>query len=122
MADRRILVFVCNWCSLGGADQAGGLKLVYPETIRLVRVMCSGRVDPQMVLKAFRDGADGVIEQRLTMKKGDEVRIRKGVFSDLVGILEKPVSAAGRVRVLLNIMRYRVRCELSAADVERITE
>ena len=69
-----------------------------------------------------RIGADGVIEQRLTMKKGDEVRIRKGVFSDLVGILEKPVSAAGRVRVLLNIMRYRVRCELSAADVERITE
>lgn len=61
MAERRILVFVCNWCSLGGADQAGGLKLPSPSTIRLVRVMCSGRVDPQMVLKAFREGADGVM-------------------------------------------------------------
>jgi F420-non-reducing hydrogenase iron-sulfur subunit len=40
---------------------AGGLKLPYPETVRLVKVMCSGRVDPQMVLKAFREGADGVM-------------------------------------------------------------
>ena len=61
MSDLRILTFVCNWCSYGGADQAGGLKLAYPETIRLVRVMCSGRVDPQMIVKAFRDGADGVM-------------------------------------------------------------
>ena len=60
-SELRILTFVCNWCSYGGADQAGGLKLPYPETIRLVRVMCSGRVDPQMVLKAFREGADGVM-------------------------------------------------------------
>jgi len=60
-SDLRILTFVCNWCSYGGADQAGGLKLAYPETIRLVRVMCSGRVDPQLVLQAFRDGADGVL-------------------------------------------------------------
>ena len=57
----RILAFVCNWCSYAGADQAGGLKLGYPETVRLVRVMCSGRVDPQMVLKSFREGADGVM-------------------------------------------------------------
>lgn len=61
MGDRRILVFVCHWCSLGGADQAGGLKLSCPESIRLVRVMCSGRVDPQMVLRAFREGSDGVM-------------------------------------------------------------
>jgi F420-non-reducing hydrogenase iron-sulfur subunit len=61
MGDRRILVFVCNWCSLGGADQAGGLKLPSPDAVRLVRVMCSGRVDPQLVLKSFREGADGVL-------------------------------------------------------------
>lgn len=60
-SDVKILAFVCNWCSYGGADQAGGLKLAYPESVRLVRVMCSGRVDPQMVLKGFREGADGVM-------------------------------------------------------------
>ncbi len=60
-SELRILAFVCNWCSYGGADMAGGLKLAYPENVRLVRVMCSGRVDPQMVLKAFREGADGVM-------------------------------------------------------------
>ena len=79
---------------------------------------------PDEMIRIIKDrvDADGVIEQQLTMKKGDQVRIRKGVFNDLVGILETPVSAAGRVRVLLNVMRYRVRCELSAADVERVTE
>lgn len=57
----RVLVFVCNWCSYAGADQAGALKLHYPAGVRLVRVMCSGRVDAQMVLRAFRAGADGVL-------------------------------------------------------------
>lgn len=66
-----------------------------------------------------RLGAGGVIEQRLTMKKGDNVRIKSGAFKELIGILEKPVSAAGRVRVLLQIMNHRVRCEMSAADVEK---
>jgi len=61
MAEPKILTFVCNWCSYGGADQAGGLKLEYPAGVRLVRVMCSGRVDAQMVLKGFRAGADGVL-------------------------------------------------------------
>lgn len=67
-----------------------------------------------------RIGVDGVIEQKLTMKKGDTVRIRGGLFRDLIGILDKPVSAAGRVRVLLQIMQHQVRCELSAADIERL--
>lgn len=61
MDDVKVLTFVCNWCSYGGADQAGGLKLNVPSGIRLVKVMCSGRVDPQMVLQAFRSGADGVL-------------------------------------------------------------
>jgi F420-non-reducing hydrogenase iron-sulfur subunit len=57
----KILAFVCNWCSYAGADSAGGQKLDYPDNIKLIRVMCSGRVDPQFVLQAFRDGADGVM-------------------------------------------------------------
>lgn len=61
MADVKLLTFVCNWCSYGGADQAGGLKVAYPAGVRLVKVMCSGRVDPQMILKGFREGADGVL-------------------------------------------------------------
>jgi F420-non-reducing hydrogenase iron-sulfur subunit len=57
----RIIAFVCHWCAYGGADQAGGLKLDYPANVKLIRVMCSGRVDPQFVLQAFREGADGVM-------------------------------------------------------------
>jgi F420-non-reducing hydrogenase iron-sulfur subunit len=56
-----IIAFVCNWCSYAGADKAGGQKLAYPSNVKLVRVMCSGRVDPQYVMKAFREGADGVM-------------------------------------------------------------
>ncbi len=57
----RLIAFVCNWCSYAGADNAGGQKLTYPADIKLVRVMCSGRVDPQFVLDAFNQGADGVM-------------------------------------------------------------
>lgn len=57
----KILAFVCNWCSYAGADKAGGEKRDYPANVRLLRVMCSGRVDTQFVLNAFREGADGVM-------------------------------------------------------------
>jgi len=55
-----IIVFACNWCSYAGADLAGVSRLQYPSNVRIVRVMCSGRVDPAFVLKAFLKGADGV--------------------------------------------------------------
>jgi transcription elongation factor/antiterminator RfaH len=71
------------------------------------------------IIRSRSDGA-GVIEQRLTLREGDEVRIRIGPFSDLIGILDKPVSAAGRVRVLLKILHHQVRCDLSAGDIERV--
>jgi F420-non-reducing hydrogenase iron-sulfur subunit len=61
MAEVKLLVLVCNWCSYGGADQAGQLRLSYPTGVRLVRVMCSGRVDAEMILEAFCRGADGVL-------------------------------------------------------------
>jgi len=57
----KIVAFCCNWCSYAGADLAGTTRLQYPTNIRIVRVMCSGRVDPAFVLKAFTLGADGVI-------------------------------------------------------------
>ena len=57
----KIVAFVCNWCSYAGADKAGGQKLDYSSNIKLIRVMCSGRVDPQFIMDAFRKGADGVM-------------------------------------------------------------
>src|SRR3972149_12177676 len=57
--DPRILVFTCNWCSYAGADLAGTSRLQYPANTRIIRTMCSGRIDPAFVLEALRDGADG---------------------------------------------------------------
>ena len=56
-----ILGFTCNWCSYRAADLAGTARVKYPPNIRLIRLMCSGRLDPTFVLKALADGADGVL-------------------------------------------------------------
>jgi len=56
-----IVTFACNWCSYSGADLAGTSRYQYPTNIRIIRVMCSGRVDPSLILKALRGGADGVL-------------------------------------------------------------
>jgi len=57
----RIVGFLCNWCSYAGADLAGTSRMHYPQSLRIIRVPCSGRVDPLFVVKAFQDGADGVM-------------------------------------------------------------
>ena len=57
----KIVAFLCNWCSYAGADLAGVSRIQYPPNIRIIRVMCSGRIDPAFVLEAFKDGADGVL-------------------------------------------------------------
>lgn len=57
----KILSFCCNWCTYAGADLAGLNRMNYPADIRLVRVPCSGRVNPQFVLKALQGGCDGVL-------------------------------------------------------------
>jgi F420-non-reducing hydrogenase iron-sulfur subunit len=57
----RIVAFCCNWCSYAGADLAGVSRLQYPATARIIRVMCSSRIDPTMILRAFSEGADGVL-------------------------------------------------------------
>lgn len=56
-----IVGFFCNWCSYRAADGAGTARVKYDPNVRIIRVMCSGRVDPQFVLKAFALGADGVL-------------------------------------------------------------
>ena len=57
----RIVGFLCNWCSYAGADLAGVSRISYPTNIRIIRLMCSGRVDPVIVLETLAQGADGVM-------------------------------------------------------------
>jgi F420-non-reducing hydrogenase iron-sulfur subunit len=57
----KIIGFLCNWCSYAGADLAGTSRKKYAPNVRVVRVMCSGRVEPSFILKAFEKGADGVL-------------------------------------------------------------
>lgn len=57
----RIFAFLCNWCSYVGADLAGTSRLVYPATVRIIRLPCTGRIDPVFILRSFQRGADGVL-------------------------------------------------------------
>ena len=57
----RIVGFLCNWCSYAGADKAGAAQIPYPPNVNIIRVACTGRVDPVFILKAFEMGADGVL-------------------------------------------------------------
>ncbi|MDO8685529.1 MAG: hydrogenase iron-sulfur subunit [Clostridiales bacterium] len=57
----KIITFLCNWCSYAGADLAGTSRLQYPTDIRVIRVPCSGRINPLYIIKALAGGADGVL-------------------------------------------------------------
>lgn len=59
--EAKIIVFACNWCTYAAADLAGLNRFEYPANVRIVRVPCSGRMDPNLVLRAFNRGADGVL-------------------------------------------------------------
>ena len=57
----NIVAFLCNWCSYAGADLAGTSRTQYPSNVRVIRVMCSGRVNPLFIMNALQQGADGVL-------------------------------------------------------------
>ncbi|MDR1571547.1 MAG: hydrogenase iron-sulfur subunit [Clostridiales Family XIII bacterium] len=57
----KIIAFCCNWCTYTGADLAGLNRMKYPENVHVARVPCSGRVNPQFILRAFQKGCDGVM-------------------------------------------------------------
>ncbi|MGI6317229.1 MAG: hydrogenase iron-sulfur subunit [Firmicutes bacterium] len=59
--DPNIVAFLCNWCSYAGADLAGTSRTHYPANINIIRVMCSGRVNPLFIINALQQGADGVL-------------------------------------------------------------
>ena len=60
-SEPRIVAFLCNWCSYAGADLAGISRLQYPPNVRIIRVPCSGRINPLYIVKALQEGADGVL-------------------------------------------------------------
>ena len=57
----KLIAFLCNWCSYAGADLAGVSRLQYPPNVRVIRVPCSGRVSPLIILRCLQHGADGVL-------------------------------------------------------------
>ena len=80
----RIVGFLCNWCSYTGADLAGTSRIPYSPSIRVIRVMCSARVDPTFVLRCLSEGADGVLI--LGCPEGDCHRMRlSGSHRSVVG-------------------------------------
>ena len=56
----KILAFLCNWCAYAGADLAGVSRIQYPATIRTIRIMCTGRLDPVFIIKGLAEGFDGI--------------------------------------------------------------
>lgn len=57
----KITAFLCNWCSYAGADLAGSMRFQYPTNVKIIRVPCTGRINPMFILKALYAGADGVL-------------------------------------------------------------
>lgn len=121
----RIVAFFCNWCTYLAADLAGTSRMKYAPNTRVIRVMCSGRVDPQFVLDAFAHGADGVLiggchpgdchYQEGNYKTLRRFHLLKRVLRDM-GIEEERIrlewiSAAegDRVRTAINDMVEKVR-------------
>ncbi len=121
----RIVAFFCNWCTYTAADLAGVSRLKHASNIRIIRVMCSGRVDPQFVLEAFARGADGVLMggchpgdchyMEGNYKALRRVRLLRRMLRDL-GIEEDrfrlewiSASEGEKVRAVVNDMTARVR-------------
>jgi len=98
----KIVGFLCNWCSYAGADLTGVSRIQYPTNLRVIRVMCSGRVEPSLPLELLAEGADGVMITGCHI--GDCHYIDGNVYAKRkYGLLEKLVEKAGmdRSRVIL---------------------
>jgi F420-non-reducing hydrogenase iron-sulfur subunit len=121
----KIVAFFCNWCTYLAADLAGTSRTRYAPNIRIIRLMCSGRVDPQFVLDAFAKGADGVLiggchpgdchYQEGNYKALRRVRMLKRLLKEM-GIEEDrfrlewiSAAEADRLRVAVNDMVEKVR-------------
>ncbi len=121
----RIVAFFCNWCTYTAADLAGVSRMRYAPNARVIRVMCSGRVDPQFILDAFAKGADGVLiggchpgdchYMEGNYKALRRMRLLKRMMKDM-GIAEQrfrlewiSASEGDRVKSVINEMTEQVR-------------
>lgn len=112
MFEPRIVAFCCNWCSYAAADLAGISRFRYPPNVRIVRVMCSGRVEPEFIFDAFKHGADGVI---ITGCHPGECHYISGNLN-----AERRVENVKKAMEYLGIEPGRLRLEwMSAAEGER---
>ena len=108
-----ILAFCCNWCAYAGADLAGTSRIQYPPNIRVIRVMCSGRVDPTFILEALRMGVDGVLVAGC--HPGDCHYLEGNYYAELkVKMVKKLISRTG-------LEPERIRLEwISASEGEKV--
>jgi F420-non-reducing hydrogenase iron-sulfur subunit len=115
MEEVKLIGFMCNWCCYAGADLAGVSRFQYPPNIRIIRVMCSGRVDPELILDTFLYGADGVFIGGCHL--GDCHYLQGNYYA------EKKVEMAKRLLKAAGVEPERLRLEwVSASEGERFAE
>ena len=103
-----IVAFCCNWCAYAGADLAGTSRFEYPPNVRIIRVMCTGRIDPTLILSTLRWGADGVL---IAGCHPGDCHYQKGNF-----MMEKRFGFLKKVVQMLGIDSERVRLEWISAS------
>ena len=111
----RLVAFFCNWCTYMAADLAGTSRMKYAPNVRVVRTMCSGRVDPQLVVWAFHNGADGVL---IGGCHPGDCHYQEGNYKTLrrMGLLRTMLAQLG-------IQPERLRLEwISASEGERLRD
>ena len=111
----KIVGFLCNWCSYAGADLAGVSRIQYPSNIRIIRVMCSGRVDPVIILEMFVNGADGVLVTGC--HPGDCHYVEGNLYE------ERKIKMLNKLVTLAGLEPERLRLEwVSAAEGQRFAQ
>jgi F420-non-reducing hydrogenase iron-sulfur subunit len=111
----RIVAFFCNWCTYTASDLAGVSRMQYPPNVRVIRIMCSGRLDPQFVLSAFRQGADGVL---IGGCHPGDCHYQVGNYKCL-----RRVELLKRMLAQLGIDQQRIRLEwISASEGDRLRD
>jgi F420-non-reducing hydrogenase iron-sulfur subunit len=109
----RIVAFFCNWCTYTAADLAGTARLTHAPNARVVRVMCSGRIDPQFILAAFRRGADGVL---IGGCHPGDCHYQEGNYKAL-----RRVTLLKRMLAAMGVEEERLRLEwISASEGDRV--
>ena len=111
----KIIGFCCNWCAYAGADLAGISRIQYPPNLRMIRVMCSGTIDPAYILEAFKKGADGVF---IGGCHPGDCHYQAGNYKTM-----RKVILAKRLLSQLGISAQRLRLEwVSAAEGQRFAQ